>query len=200
MATQLKYLSEDLNRYFILMNGPNLTQKIVVILMTQGIWYLISYRFGRWVRTDLRLPFLRPVLKAVTYLIHFFLTVITKIEISFDVEIGGGLYIGHAGYLIVNHQAVLGTNCNLSPGVVIGEGGREGRRGSPVIGNSVYIAPGAKIFGPIKIGNHVAIGANAVVNDSIPENAVAVGIPAKVISYKGSADFIIVQSADQNSK
>jgi len=51
------------------------------------------------------------------------------------------------------------------------------------------MAPGAKIFGPITIGNDVAIGANAVVTKDLPDNAVAVGIPARIISYEGSKDF-----------
>jgi serine O-acetyltransferase len=61
-----------------------------------------------------------------------------------------------------------------------------------VIGNRVYIGPGAKLFGGIKVGDNVAIGANAVVTKDLPENAVAVGVPAKIINYNGSADFIIV--------
>lgn len=194
--SQLKYLGEDLDRYFILMENPTFIQKLWVVLTTQGIWSLITYRLGRWVRIDLDLPFVGLVLKGITYLAHFIVMVVTKIEISLDVNIGGGLYIGHAGYIVINPHAVLGTNCNISCGVVIGEGGREGMRGSPVIGNRVYIAPGAKLFGPITIGDGVAIGANAVVNDSVPENAVVAGVPAKIISYKGSGDFIIVRSLD----
>jgi serine O-acetyltransferase len=55
----------------------------------------------------------------------------------------------------------------------------------------VYLAPGAKVIGPITIGNEVAIGANAVVTKDLPDKAVAVGVPAKIISYKGNADFTI---------
>ena len=55
----------------------------------------------------------------------------------------------------------------------------------------MYIAPGAKIIGGIKIGNNVAIGANAVVVKDLPDNAVAVGIPAEIISYNSSEDFIV---------
>lgn len=198
-ASQLKYLGEDLDRYFILMENPTLIQKGWVILITQGIWSLVTYRIGRWVRQDFKVPLVRSILKAATYLAHFFVAVVTKIEISFDVEIGGGLYIGHAGYIIINPQAVLGSNCNISSGVVIGEGGRSGERGTPVIGNRVYIAPGAKLFGPIVVGDDVAVGANAVVNDSVPENAVVAGVPAKIVSYKGSKDFIIVRSSVKRS-
>ena len=56
--------------------------------------------------------------------------------------------------------------------------------GAPVIGDNVYIGPGAKIFGDITIGNNVSIGANAVVNRSFPDNVIIAGVPAKVIKNK----------------
>ncbi len=63
-------------------------------------------------------------------------------------------------------------------------------RGCPEIGDNVEIAPGAVILGNIKIGNNVAIGANSVVDKDIPDNAVAAGMPARVISFKGSEGYI----------
>ena len=60
----------------------------------------------------------------------------------------------------------------------------------PEIGDFVYVAPGAKIFGKVKIGDHAAIGANAVVIEDVPERAVVGGIPASIISYKSSSDFV----------
>jgi serine O-acetyltransferase len=137
-------------------------------------------------------PVLTTLLKAATFAVHLWLSVLTSIEISFDTAIDGGLYIGHAGYVVIHTDAVLGANCNLSPGVVIGEGGRAGHRGTPVIGSNVYIAAGAKIFGKVSIGNNVAIGANAVVQTSVPSNAVVAGNPARIVSYRGAADFVIV--------
>ena len=64
------------------------------------------------------------------------------------------------------------------------------KKGSPIIGDNVYIATGAKIIGAIKIGNNVAIGANCVVTKDIPDNAVVVGVPGKVISYEGSKGYV----------
>ena len=75
--------------------------------------------------------------------------------------------------------------------MVIGHAGRGGKQFVPIIGDRVYIGPGAKLFGKIRIGNDVAIGANAVVTKDVPDNAVVVGVPAKIISYKGSSDFIL---------
>lgn len=91
---------------------------------------------------------------------------------------------------MISAGADIGENCNISQGVTIGVVNRGPKAGAPSIGDRVYIGPGAKIIGNIKIGNDVAIGANAVVTKDIPDNAVAVGVPAKVISYEGSAGYI----------
>lgn len=109
-----------------------------------------------------------------------------------ETKIGKGLYIGHWGGIVVHPDTIIGDNCNLSQGVTMGEGGRE-KRGSPQIGNRVYIGPGAKIFGPVTLGNDVAVGANAVVTKSLEDTAVVGGVPARVISHKGSRDFVIVE-------
>ncbi|WP_202807026.1 serine O-acetyltransferase [Planktothrix agardhii] len=84
--------------------------------------------------------------------------------------------------------------------MTIGVGGRGEKSGCPVIGDQVFIGPGAKIFGKIRIGNDVAIGANAVVTKDLPDNAVAMGIPAKIISYEGSQDFVILGANNEINK
>ena len=104
--------------------------------------------------------------------------------------IGPGLYFSHFGGVVVNGRAVIGKNCNLGHGVTIGQANRGSREGAPTIGDNVFIGPGAKIIGRVKIGSHAAIGANAVVTSDVPERAVAVGIPAKVISLAGSEGYV----------
>lgn len=76
---------------------------------------------------------------------------------------------------------------NISQQVTIGVSGQGEKRGCPVIGDNVYLASGAKLFGKIKIGNNVKIGANAVIYKDIPDNAIVVLDPGfKIISYKGN--------------
>lgn len=111
------------------------------------------------------------------------------ISLPYQTNIGSGLYIGHFGTIIIGSKVIIGNNCNLSQGVTIGVSNR-GKPGSPVIGNNVYIGPGAKVFGAIKIGNNVAIGANCVVTKDIPDNSVVVGIPGNIISFNGSVGYI----------
>jgi serine O-acetyltransferase len=111
------------------------------------------------------------------------------IVINADAEIGSGLYIGYFGAIVIT-GARIGRNVNLSTGVNIGMANRGKRKGVPVIGDNVYIGPGAKIVGKVCVGNNVAIGANCVVASDIPNNAVVVGIPSRVISYNGSVGYI----------
>ncbi|MDH4202552.1 MAG: serine O-acetyltransferase [Phycisphaerae bacterium] len=112
------------------------------------------------------------------------------ITIPFDTQIGSGFYIGHFGQIVVNRNAVIGKNCNISQGVTIGVANRGDRKGCPTIGDNVYIGPGAKLFGNINVGNNVAIGANCVVTKDIPDDAVVVGVPGRVISNKGSSGYV----------
>ena len=104
---------------------------------------------------------------------------------------GPGLSIAHRGTIVVNGGARIGANCRLHTGVNIGtEAGQSDA--APTIGDNCYIAPGAKIFGPIHIGSNSVIGANAVVNKDFPEgNQSIAGVPAVVISNKSSKGLLI---------
>lgn len=112
------------------------------------------------------------------------------IQIPVRTHIGKGLCIGHFGSIVINPDAVLGSNISILQGATIGRSQRGPRKGEPVIGDCVYIGPGAKIIGAVKIGNNVVVGANAVVTKDVPDNAVVAGVPAKIISMKGSTDYI----------
>jgi serine O-acetyltransferase len=93
---------------------------------------------------------------------------------------GPGLAIIHYGTIIINSRAKIGSNCRIHACTNIGESG--GVAGAPVIGDNVYIGPGAKIYGDISIPNNVAIAANAAVGKSfLNENKVIGGVPAKEI-------------------
>ncbi len=95
---------------------------------------------------------------------------------------GPGLSIAHHGTITVNGEAAVGRNCRIDTSTTIGDVRGE----APVIGDDVYIGSGARILGGVKIGDEVAIGANAVVIEDVPERVTVGGIPAKVISPGGS--------------
>ena len=112
------------------------------------------------------------------------------ISIPFNTQIGKGFYIGHFGCIVVNPRTIIGNNVNISQGVTIGATNRGDKAGVATIGDGVYIGPGAKIIGAIRIGNNVAIGANAVVTHDVPDNAVVGGVPARIISMNGADGYV----------
>ena len=94
--------------------------------------------------------------------------------------IGVDTKLGYGGIGIVVHaRTVIGKNCMIGQGVTIG--GKSGWYEVPVIGDNVEISAGARILGPVHIGNNVIIGANAVVVKDVPDNCIVAGIPAKII-------------------
>ena len=180
----LRILRSDLERAGALDDSDSRLRRLAC-LAAPGMQAVAVYRLGHWA---LRLP---PILRLLADPLYWVLNVLVKmawgIEISRHAKIGPGLYIGHSGGIVVGKEVVIGANCNLSQQVTIGAAGRGERWGAPMIGNDVYIAPGAKVFGRIHVGNNVKIGANAVVHDDVPHNAVVALDPGfRILSYKGN--------------
>jgi len=103
--------------------------------------------------------------------------ILTGIDLPCEVPIGRNFVIDHFGGIIISGYAKFGDNCRIRNGVVVGLR-RIDEPCAPVIGNNVDIGAGAKVLGPISIGNNVIIGANAVVIDDVPDDSIAVGVPA----------------------
>jgi serine O-acetyltransferase len=144
----------------------------------RGLWSMVVYRFGNW-RYTFRSPILRKPLSLVYKLLRLFSEILTSVELPCETRVGRRLVIEHAFDIVVSGDAVLGDDVVLRNGVTIGLRHR-GHRGSPTIGNRVDIGAGAKLLGPISIGDDAAIGANAVVITDVPAGHVAVGVPARV--------------------
>jgi serine O-acetyltransferase len=144
----------------------------------QGFWVLVIYRFGRW-RYRLRPALIRKPFSFLYHVLYKIIQIVTGIEFPCEVEIGRNFVIDHFGGIIVSGYAKFGDDCRIRNGVVVGLRHVEDKR-APIIGNNVDIGAGAKVLGPIKIGDNVLIGANAVVLCDVPDNSVAVGVPAIV--------------------
>jgi serine O-acetyltransferase len=185
-----KCFLEDVDRYRL---RPR--SRAAVILLNQGLWASAVYRFF-YPLVRARAGWARRIAHVASVFAVKAIEVVAGISLPPEAEVEGGLYIGHFGHVVVNARARIGRNCNLSPGVVIGSGGRGAtdgrpREGVPVLGDRVYVGPGAVLFGPIEIGDDAAIGANAVVTKSVPERGVVAGVPARVTGNRGS--FLYVQ-------
>ena len=102
-------------------------------------------------------------------------------EIPRQVQIGEGLYLGHLGPRYINQDVIIGKNCNINQNVTIGQENRGKRKGTPTIGDEVWIGANAVIVGKITIGNNVLIAPNTFVNFDVPSNSIVIGNPAKII-------------------
>ncbi|HVF50402.1 MAG TPA: hypothetical protein VNA19_09965 [Pyrinomonadaceae bacterium] len=186
---------EDLRRY-----GHGTRQQLRAMLLTPGVWAVAGYRFARWVETAQMPRPLRKVLRICATLLSVLVDVLTNIEIPPSVSIGPGLYIAHTGYIVLASGVRLGRHCTLTHGVTIGHGGGGSQdiAACPVVGDRVYIGPGAAIIGPLTVGNDALIGVGAIVTRSVPARGVAVGNPARVISLKGSFDVIFYEGCERD--
>jgi serine O-acetyltransferase len=142
----------------------------------QGFWVMLVYRFGRW-RYGVRPAVLRKILSFIYHAAHKLTQVLTGIDLPCEVIVGKNFVIDHFGGIIISGFAKFGDNCRIRDGVVVGLR-RTDQIYAPDIGNNVDIGSGAKLLGRIKVGNNVLIGANAVVICDVPDNCIAVGVPA----------------------
>ena len=140
------------------------------------------YRFGRW-RYKIRWRWIRLPFSVVYKFLRMFSEILTGIELPCEAVVGRRFRIDHFGGIIISGDAVFGEDCIVRNGVTVGLRST-GQRGSPIIGDRVDIGAGAKLLGPIRIGDDVAIGANAVVLTDVPSHSIAVGVPARVIPRK----------------
>lgn len=104
---------------------------------------------------------------------------LTGVEIEPGAELGEGVVIRHGHGLVVSAGVTVGRGCTLYQQVTLGTNGRD--TGTPVLGDLVTVYAGAKVLGPVRIGDGAVIGANAVVLSDVPAGAIAVGVPARVI-------------------
>jgi serine O-acetyltransferase len=109
----------------------------------------------------------------------------TGIEIHPGAKIGRGLFIDHGMGVVIGETAEIGDNCTLYQGVTLGGTGKDHGKRHPTLGNNVLVGAGAKILGPFRVGDNARVAAGAVVLNEVPDNATAVGVPARVVRLNG---------------
>ena len=148
-----------------------------VLLLYPGVHALMAYRVAHTLHQKEHYFAARAISQTARH--------ITGIEIHPGATIGKGLVIDHGMGVVIGETAEIGDNCTLYQGVTLGGTGKDVGKRHPTLGNNVLVGSGAKVLGPFKIGDNAKIASNAVVLAEIPENATAVGIPAKVVRRKG---------------
>jgi serine O-acetyltransferase len=126
----------------------------------------------------------------------------TGIEIHPGATVGRRLFIDHGMGVVIGETAVIGDDCTLYHGVTLGGTSWNKGKRHPTLGNGVVVGAGAKILGPITVGDAAKIGSNAVVVRDVPEGATVVGIPARVVEEPTAqkaarfAAYAVVQNQD----
>ena len=180
-----KLLNYDLER--VLKEDPAAKSKIEVLLLYPCIHALIAYRVSHFFYKHNRFF----IARLISQLARFF----TGIEIHPGATIGKGLFIDHGMGVVIGETAEVGDDVTIYHGVTLGGTGKHKGKRHPTIGNNVLIGTGAKVLGPITIGDNAKIGANSVVLHNVPEGATAVGIRAKNI-LKNKAKSCIIEIRD----
>ena len=179
-----RLLSEDLVRYA---GRASLTQALKHFLLTPGFKYTVWMRSTGYLK---RYP-------ATRYTLYpFFKLLLLRCRHKFGIAIpentviGGGLLINRFGGIYVHNDAVIGRNCNITPGVLLGQINRGSKAGAPILGDRVFLGSGAKVVGRVTVGDDAAIGVNALVMTDVPPLGVMGAPQATLISQRGSSAYI----------
>ncbi len=176
-----KNLIYDLDR--IIENDPAARNRFEVFLLYPSVHAIIWHRMAN--------PFYKAKMFFMARLISQVGRFFTGIEIHPGATIGNGLFIDHGMGVVIGETAEVGNNVTIYHGVTLGGRGKEkGKKRHPTVGNDVLIGSGAKILGPVKIGDNAKVGANAVVLSDVPSGTTAVGIPARIVEKKQDKNVI----------
>ncbi|HUT75059.1 MAG TPA: serine O-acetyltransferase [Armatimonadota bacterium] len=160
-----------------LARDPAARSRIEVLLCYAGVRAILMHRVAHWVWNH-RLHFLARCLSE-------FARFLNAIEIHPAARIGREVFIDHGTGVVIGETAEVGDRVLMYQGVTLGGTGKERGKRHPTIGSNVTLGAGAKILGAIAIGDSTVIGAGSVVLKSVPANATAVGVPARVVVQNG---------------
>ena len=156
---------------------PAAKSTLEVLLCYPGLHALFCHRVAHFFyrRGLILLP------RFISHLSRFF----TGIEIHPGATIGSSFFIDHGMGVVIGETTEIGSNVTIYQGVTLGGTGKVKGKRHPTIGDNVVVGTGAKVLGPIIIGENSRVGAGSVVLSSAPPNSTVVGIPARVVYYNG---------------
>lgn len=156
---------------------PAAKSKLEIILTYGGFRALCSYRRAHWFYTH--------KMKMLAFLITARARKNYGIEIHPAAKIGKGIFIDHGVGVIIGETTEIGDNVTVYQGVTLGGTGKETGKRHPTIGNNVMICAGAKVLGPVTIGDNSKIGAGSVVLKDVPPHCTVVGVPGRIVRMRG---------------
>ena len=156
---------------------PAARSKIEIFLCYPGVHAILLYRLSHYLWEK---RFLTPA-----RLVSSFARFLTGVDIHPGARIGKNLFIDHATGVVIGETAEIGDDVTLYHGVTLGGTSIHQGKRHPTLGDRVIVGAGAKLLGPITIGNDARIGSNAVVLKDVPDAATAVGVPAQIVKHRG---------------
>ena len=168
-------LMETLSAYQA--RDPAARSKLEIFLLYPGVHAIIYHRLAHW----LYLRNLKFLARLVSQWSRFW----TGIEIHPGATIGRRFVVDHGMGIVIGETAEVGDDVLLYHGVTLGGTGKDQGKRHPTIGNNVLIGCGAKVLGPFTVGSNSRIASNSVVLSEVPEDATAVGVPAKIVRIAG---------------
>ena len=168
-------LGETLRAYQA--RDPAARSRLEIFLLYPGVHAIIFHRISHWLWTH-NLRFLARLNSQIAR--HC-----TGVEIHPGAQIGRRFVIDHGMGIVIGETAEIGDDVLLYHGVTLGGTGKDQGKRHPTIGNNVMISAGAKVLGPFRVGDNSRIASNAVVLTEVPDNATAVGIPARIVRIAG---------------
>lgn len=149
-------------------------------VLRPGFQAMASYRIGRWASEHARrrLPALW-----LAHALHLFVRNFYGIDLYWTTRIGRRFHIGHQGAIVIHRHCTIGDDCTIRQGVTIGAADEWNPAGGPKLGNHVDIGAGAMILGDVTIGSDVRIGPNAVVTTDVPDNSTVFAPPSRIVSW-----------------
>jgi len=171
----LDFFISDVNVAFS--KDPAAKSLIEVLTSYPGIKAILLYRIAHFF-WKIGMPFIPRYISEIA-------RELTGIEIHPGAEIGSDFFIDHGTGCVIGETTEIGNNVTLFSGVVLGGTNIEPVKRHPTLGNNIVVGTGAKILGPITIGDNVKVGANSVVVTNVPPNSVVVGVPGRIVTREG---------------
>ena len=165
----------------VMERDPAARSRAEVYFLYSGFKAVRAYRKANW--------FYRHNMKFIARFISQNARRRTGMEIHPGATIGKNLFIDHGMGVVIGETTIIGDNCTLYQGVTLGGTGKDHGKRHPTLGDNVLIGAGAKVLGPFRVGDNARVAAGAVVLSEVPNDATAVGVPARVVRIGGQRIF-----------
>jgi serine O-acetyltransferase len=195
---------DDLDRYvFIVESQHGLVGPLAAFrvgLLSQGLWATTAYRLNHYARHR----FHSRLLGVLPSVFHQAIMALTGIHIDAGAHIGSGLKIPHGGRIEMGPVRI-GGNCDIYQGVTLGASASTiddpySKPGVPALGDRVWVGPGAVVAGAVTVGDDASIGANSLLVRDVPPRGVVLGVPARLVSRRGSFYQVFYRGMDNDDQ